>query len=117
MSYFECVAHDFDEFFISSSSLIKFLIHDSDNKQELIYFLNSYIFESMYDNEHYKLSHTINGIADITNPKFTKELHKHMNENLKFQERLEHLTLLYNDINRYIEIKENEVTDEDLSDI
>ena len=40
-----------------------------------------------------------------------------MNENLKFQERLEHLTLLYNDINRYIEIKENEVTDEDLSDI
>ena len=117
LSYFECVAHDFDEFFISSSSLIKFLIHDSDNKQELIYFLNSYIFESMYDNEHYKLSHTINGIADITNPKFTKELHKHMNENLKFQERLEHLTLLYNDINRYIEIKENEVTDEDLSDI
>ena len=40
-----------------------------------------------------------------------------MKNNREFRKNLEDLTIIYNDIINYIAIKENEVTDEDLSDI
>lgn len=83
----------------------------------MLYFLNEYLFKTIFNkNTNYRFDHSSKE-KNINNKKFTRELHKHMKNNREFRKNLEDLTIIYNDIINYIAIKENEVTDEDLSDI
>ena len=121
LSYFSCIQHDFNIFDIADSFLIKSffdsLISNLNERQrsQAIYFLNEYLLQIVFRPiENYRIAHQNKKDNNI---KLTRELHKHMNNNKKFRNSLESLTNTYNNIINYISIKENEITDEDLSKI
>ncbi len=123
LNYCICTKHDFNEFFISDTGLIEsylrpvLLKDDKHQQHKMLYFLNEYLFKTIFNkNTNYRFDHSSKE-KNINNKKFTRELHKHMKNNREFRKNLEDLTIIYNDIINYIAIKENEVTDEDLSDI